>query len=111
MNFFIHRTNNKSIAHVTYDKKKILCYVGKNGIGEKKREGDLITPKGWYKMEKIFYREDKVSNFRSSLPTFRIKKNCAWCVPGSQQCGKARTWQNRVLDKNKRMKFQFKRAL
>ena len=80
MNFFIHRTNNKSIAHVTYYKKKILCYVGKNGIGKKKREGDLITPKGWYKMEKIFYREDKVSNLRSSLPTFRIKKNCAWCV-------------------------------
>ena len=53
--------------------KKILCYVGKNGIGEKKRRGPNYS-KGWYKMEKIFYREDKVSNFRSSLPTFRIKK-------------------------------------
>ena len=76
MNFFIHRTNNKSIAHVTYDKKNsLLCR--KNGIGEKKRERLNYSKVGikW----KRFFTEDKVSNFRSSLPTFRIK-NCAWCV-------------------------------
>ena len=33
---------------------------------------------------------------------------CAWCVPGMQQCGKAKTWVNKVLDRNLRMKSHFK---
>ena len=35
--------------------------------------------------------------------------SCAWCLPGSQQCGKARTWANRYLDKNRRMKNKWKK--
>ena len=34
--------------------------------------------------------------------------SCAWCVPGAQQCGKAKTWANKVLDRNRRMKPKWK---
>mgnify|MGYP001425431064 FL=1 len=40
--------------NLTYDDYKVKCAVGKRGIGAKKREGDLITPKGKYKILQIF---------------------------------------------------------
>jgi len=36
-------------------------------------------------------------------------RSCAWCVPGAQQCGKAKTWANKVLDRNLRMKPYWKK--
>ena len=35
--------NNKTLSIHTY---KVKCAIGKRGIGIKKKEGDLITPKG-----------------------------------------------------------------
>ena len=37
---------------LTYNKYKVKCALGKRGIGYKK-EGDLITPKGEYKIKFI----------------------------------------------------------
>ena len=36
------------------------CAIGKKGIGYKKKEGDLITPKGQFKIKLILYRKDRV---------------------------------------------------
>ena len=65
--------------NLTYDDYKVKCAVGKRGIGAKKREGDLITPKGKYKILKIFYRADRVTNLRSKISQIKIKKNMGWC--------------------------------
>ena len=46
--------------YLTYKEYKIKCAVGKRGIKIKKREGDLITPKGVFKIRGIFYRKDKI---------------------------------------------------
>jgi len=35
--------------------------------------------------------------------------SCAWCVLGNQQCGKAGTWANNYLFKNRRLKKAFRR--
>ena len=80
MNVFVHRSNNKNIAYLYYNKKKIMCFVGKNGIGKKCREGDFMTPKGIFKMNMVFFRGDKIKKIKSRLPLMRIKKNFAWCV-------------------------------
>jgi|TARA_B100000287_G_scaffold376925_1_gene378395 L,D-peptidoglycan transpeptidase YkuD (ErfK/YbiS/YcfS/YnhG family) len=80
MNFFVQRSNKKNISYVTYEKKRILCFVGKNGIGRKKREGDLITPVGCYKMTKIYYRDTKVNNLKTGIPIQKIDKKYVWCV-------------------------------
>ena len=62
-----------------YNHYKVKCAIGKRGIGIKKREGDLITPLGEYKVLNIFYRGDKVTNLKSKIRKIRIKKNMGWC--------------------------------
>ena len=79
-NVFVNRSNNKNIAYLFFKNKKISCTVGKNGIGFKKKEGDFITPKGVYKILKIFYRSDKIKKIKSGIPIFEIKKKYKWCT-------------------------------
>ena len=44
------------------------------GLVLKKKEGDLITPKGIFKVVKIFYRSDKLKKVRSGIPIVEIQK-------------------------------------
>ena len=68
--------NNKNLIYKDY---RIKCAVGKRGIGIKKREGDLITPKGDYKIKYIFYRKDRVKNLKTNIKKFVISKKYGWC--------------------------------
>ena len=45
----------------------------------KKKEGDLITPKGCFKIKGILYRRDKVKNLRTKLRKKVISKKMGWC--------------------------------
>ena len=38
-------------------------YNRKRGIGVKKKEGDLITPKGQFKIKAIYYRKDRIKHY------------------------------------------------
>ena len=62
-----------------YDHLKFKCTLGKSGIGEKKREGDNVTPKGVYKIINVFYRKDRISKINPKLKPMEIKKNMGWC--------------------------------
>ena len=64
---------------LTFNNYKVKCAVGKRGIGIKKREGDLKTPKGKFKISYILYRKDRVGNLTSKLKKVVIKKNMGWC--------------------------------
>ena len=55
---------NKILSYGNY---KVKCAVGKRGIGIKLKEGDLITPKGIYKIAKIFLRKDRIKNFVTQM--------------------------------------------
>jgi len=44
---------NKS-GYLKYKNHKFKCALGKAGIGNKKIEGDNITPKGTFKIVKIY---------------------------------------------------------
>ena len=39
--------------YLTFKQYKVKCAVGKRGIGLKKKEGDLITPVGEYRIKYI----------------------------------------------------------
>ena len=65
--------------YLTYGDYKVKCAVGKRGIGEKKREGDLITPKGVFKIRGIFYRKDKIKSLKTKIKKTIINKNMGWC--------------------------------
>ena len=44
-----------------------------------KKEGDLITPKGQYKIKYILYRKDRLPKIQTKLKKIEIKKNMGWC--------------------------------
>ena len=68
--------NNK---YLTYKNYKAKCAIGKRGIGYKKKEGDLITPKGIYRVKYILYRKDRVKKIQTKIKKIIIKKNMGWC--------------------------------
>ena len=75
--------------YLTYNNYKVKCAIGKRGIGDKKKEGDLITPKGQFKIKYILYRNDRVK-FSTKLKKKIIKKNMGWCNdPKSQEYNKS----------------------
>ena len=65
--------------YLTYDQYKVKCSVGKRGISPKKKEGDLKTPVGQYKIKYILYRKDRIKKIHSKLRKIVIKKNMGWC--------------------------------
>ena len=68
--------NKKNLTYGNYNAK---CAIGKRGIGYKRKEGDLITPKGSYKIKYILYRKDRIKKIHSKIKKFVIKKNMGWC--------------------------------
>jgi L,D-peptidoglycan transpeptidase YkuD (ErfK/YbiS/YcfS/YnhG family) len=62
-----------------FNNYKVKCALGKRGIGVKKREGDLITPKGNFKIKSILYRGDRVKNLQTSLKKIKLNKRMGWC--------------------------------
>ena len=73
----MHIIVNKN--YLTYKNYKAKCSIGKRGIGNKKKEGDLITPKGLYKIKCVLYRKDRIKKVMSKIKKIIIKKNMGWC--------------------------------
>ena len=68
--------NKKNLIYGNY---KAKCALGKRGIDFKKKEGDLITPKGSYKIRFVLYRNDRVKKLQSKIRKIAIKKDMGWC--------------------------------
>lgn len=69
----------KKPGYLIFKNFKFRCSLGKNGISNKKKEGDGITPRGTFKLTKLFYREDKIKNIRTNIKRVKIKKNMGLC--------------------------------
>tara|TARA_Y100001970_G_C14114255_1_gene792646 strand:+ start:198 stop:689 length:492 start_codon:yes stop_codon:yes gene_type:complete len=77
---------NKKLIMGNY---KVKCAVGKRGIAIKKKEGDLITPKGKFKIKCILFRKDRVKTLKTKIKKITIKKDMGWCNdPTSQKYNK-----------------------
>ena len=61
------------------DDFQFRCSIGKKGIRTNKKEVDNCTPKGIFKLIKVFYRADRVEQFPCILKKIKIKKNMGWC--------------------------------
>ena len=68
----MHILINKN--YLIYNKLKVKCAIGKNGIGYKKKEGDFITPSGQFNIKYILFRKDKVKI------SSRLKKKVPWIL-------------------------------
>jgi L,D-peptidoglycan transpeptidase YkuD (ErfK/YbiS/YcfS/YnhG family) len=73
----VHISINKK--YLVYKNYKAKCSIGKRGIGYKKKEGDLITPKGRYRIKYILYRKDRIKRIQTKIKKIIIKKNMGWC--------------------------------
>jgi len=64
---------------ILYKGYKLKCAIGKSGIISSKKEGDLTTPKGTFKLGTFYYRKDKNMPLKCKIKKKIIKKRMGWC--------------------------------
>jgi L,D-peptidoglycan transpeptidase YkuD (ErfK/YbiS/YcfS/YnhG family) len=69
----------KKSGYLKYKNFKFRCSLGKGGVKKKIKEGDNITPKGVYKITKVYYRADRIKKIKIPIQIIQIKKNMGWC--------------------------------
>ena len=62
-----------------YKGYKLKCSIGKSGVTQSKKEGDLTTPKGLFELGLLYYRKDKIKLLKCKIKKRVIKKNMGWC--------------------------------
>ena len=80
---------------------RFKCSIGKNGICKKKIEGDKKTPKGLFALGNLYYRPDRLSKPKTSLKTFKIKKNMGWSHDTRYP-----KYYNKLIDVNKNIRHE-----
>ena len=59
--------------------------LGRGGIKANKREGDGGTPRGTFRLRRLWWRADRLPRPRTQLPVRRIGKDDGWCEdPGDR---------------------------
>ena len=97
----IHVKNKNSLI---IDDFALKCCVGKNGISSNKKEGDLSTPKGIFKLKKLYYRKDRVGLPETKIEKKIITKNIAWCDDPAHK-----NYNKPIHNKNKNIREKFYR--
>ena len=64
---------------VQLDSFKFKCCIGKNGSTKFKKEGDLKTPRGTFKIEHLYFRKDRLEKPITKLKCIEIKNTLGWC--------------------------------
>ena len=62
-----------------YKGYKLKCSIGKFGTTSSKKEGDLASPKGIFKLGLLYYRKDRIKSLKCKIKKRIIKKNMGWC--------------------------------
>ena len=62
-----------------YKGYKLKCSIGKSGLTNFKKEGDLATPKGLFKLGLLYYRKDRIKSLKCKIKKKVIKKSMGWC--------------------------------
>tara|TARA_B100000470_G_C19701708_1_gene351242 strand:+ start:395 stop:886 length:492 start_codon:yes stop_codon:yes gene_type:complete len=65
--------------YLLYQGYKLKCSIGKSGLTNSKKEGDLATPKGLFKLGLLYYRKDRIKLSRCRIKKKIIKKEMGWC--------------------------------
>ena len=53
--------------------------LGRSGIRANKREGDGATPRGRFRLVRLWWRADRLPQPPTMLPARRIRPDLAWC--------------------------------
>ena len=98
----IHVLNKNTLI---IDDFKLRCCVGKKGFNSNKKEGDQSTPKGLFKLKKLYFRKDRVGIPKCKLDKKVITKNLAWCDDSTQK-----EYNEEIKDFNNKSREKFYRA-
>jgi L,D-peptidoglycan transpeptidase YkuD (ErfK/YbiS/YcfS/YnhG family) len=60
-------------------RRAIPVVLGRGGIAANKREGDGATPRGRFRLVRLWGRADRMPRPRTLLPVRRIDRGLAWC--------------------------------
>ena len=90
----------KKSGYLKYKNFKFLCALGKRGIKQKEKEGDFVTPKGKFKLLKVYYRSDRIKKINTPLKKIEIKKNMGWCNDVSSK------YYNKQIKINKKINYE-----
>ena len=80
----------------------LKCCVGKNGLKSNKKEGDCATPKGLFRLKKLYFRKDRLGVPKTKIKKKIIKKNMAWCDDP-----KHKNYNEEIYISNKKYKENF----
>ena len=61
------------------DNFRLKCCIGKNGFNSNKKEGDYSTPKGIFKLKKLYFRKDRIGIPKCKIQKRIIKDGMVWC--------------------------------
>jgi L,D-peptidoglycan transpeptidase YkuD (ErfK/YbiS/YcfS/YnhG family) len=57
----------------------VPAMLGRSGVRANKREGDGATPRGRFRLVRLWWRADRAARPRTLLPVRRIEAAIAWC--------------------------------
>jgi L,D-peptidoglycan transpeptidase YkuD (ErfK/YbiS/YcfS/YnhG family) len=79
------RPGNRAQGWLTAGSQRIPVAIGRSGIKANKREGDGGTPRGRFRLVRLWWRADRAPPPRTMLPLRRITANDAWCETPSDR--------------------------
>ncbi len=77
------------------------CCIGKKGLTNNKKEGDKKTPIGTFKIENLYFRNDRMKKPSTLLKCIKIKKNMGWC----DDINSVKNY-NKLIEINKKIKHE-----
>jgi len=95
----IHVKNKNTLI---IDDFKLMCCLGKNGLSSNKKEGDFSTPKGFFKVKKLYFRKDRMGVPKSAIIKKNITRNLGWCDDPNH---KSYNQEIQIFDKNSKENF------
>lgn len=69
--------DGRATAH--WGRQQWPCAVGRGAVGEKRGEGDGITPVGRWPLRRVLYRADRLAPPETALPCAAIAPDDGWC--------------------------------
>jgi L,D-peptidoglycan transpeptidase YkuD (ErfK/YbiS/YcfS/YnhG family) len=73
------RPGNRAQGWLASDAAIVPVALGRNGIRANKREGDGATPRGRFRLVRLWWRPDRAPRPATLLPVRRIGPRDAWC--------------------------------
>tara|TARA_A100001011_G_scaffold304511_1_gene318836 strand:+ start:1062 stop:1553 length:492 start_codon:yes stop_codon:yes gene_type:complete len=78
------------------DEFTFKCCIGKKGLNKNKIEGDNSTPRGLFRLGKLYYRSDRVDKPETKLKIRKINRYMGWCIDS-----KSRSYNSEIKINNK----------